>query len=227
MAVGLGADIKEVYTELGTAVTVVSRDPVITGERVIYELNAQATKPFIREHHLDSTFPYDTVVTTDDVLEFDETGDHYLVMNKTPEMFENSVVEWSMVLYKCNLPLTAHIVRPIEIRDPVSYNMIAGWHVIANSPVYGLISDRIFGSEISQEESGGGQFPIWRIDLYLPKFYGIKPLDRVIISENEYYKVETVENYYYPGVCTALLVEDTRPISTIIGDDVYSDDEYD
>lgn len=224
MAVGLGVDIKEVYSELGTAISIITRDPIITGERVIYELNSQATKPFIREHHLDSTFPYDTEVTTDDVLEFDVTGDHFLVMNKTPEMFENSIVEYSMVLYKCNLPLTVHIVRPVEIRDPISYDMISGWQVIVNSPVYGLISDRIFGSEISQEEAGGGgQFPIWRVDLYLPKFYGIKPLDRVIISATEYYKVETVENYYYPGVCTCLLVEDTRPVTKIIGDEVYDD----
>lgn len=224
MTVGLGADIKEVYIELGTAVSIISRNPVVTGEKVIYELNAQATKPFIREHHLDATFPYDTVVTTDDVLEFDETGGQYLVMNKTPDMFEDSIVEWSMVLYKCNLPLTAHILRPIEIRDPVSYDMIQGWHIVVDSPVYGLISDRIFGSEISQEEAGGaGQFPIWRIDLYLPKYYGVKPLDRVIISETEYYKVETIEDYYYPGVCTALLVEDTRPATTFVDDEVYED----
>lgn len=223
MTVGLGADIKEVYSELGTAVSIINRTPIITGEKVIYELNSQATKPFIREHHLDSTFPYDTAVTTNDILEFDLTGDHFLVMNKTPEMFENSIVEYSMVLYKCNFPLTVHIVRPLEIRDSVSYNMVSGWHVVVDSPVYGLISDRVFGSEITQDEQGAGQFPIWRVDLYLPKFYGVKPLDRVIISETEYYKVEVVENYYYPGVCTCLLVEDTRPRTTFVGDEVYDD----
>jgi hypothetical protein len=220
---GLGPDIKGVYSELGTAVSIISRTPVITGERVIYELNAQATKPFIREHHLDSTFPYDTEVTVNDILEFDVTGDHYLVMNKTPEMFENSIVEYSMVLYKCNLPALSHIVRPIEVRDPVSYDIIPGWHVVVDDPVYGLISDRIFGSEIMQEDTGAGQFPIWRVDLYLPKSYGVKPLDRLIISETEYYKIETVENYYYPGVCTCLLVEDTRSTTTFTGDEVYDD----
>jgi hypothetical protein len=224
MTVGLGEDIKEVYPEVGSAVSIISRNPVVTGEWVVYELNAQATKPFIREHHLDATFPYDTLVTTDDVVEIIETGFQYLVMNKTPEMFESSVVEWSMVLYKCNLPSTVHILRPIEIRDPISYEMISGWHIVVGPPVYGLISDRIFGSEISQEEAGGaGQFPIWRIDLYLPKLYDVKPLDRVIISETEFYKVESIENYYYPGVCTCLLVEDTRPATTFVDDEVYED----
>ena len=226
MTIGLGSDIKEVYSELGTAVSIISRTPIVTGEKVIYELNSQETKPFIREHHLDSTFPYDTAVTVEDILEFTETGDHYLVMNKTPEMFENSIVEYSMVLYKCNLPLTVHILRPLEIRDAVSYNMIGGWHIVKDSPVYGLISDRVFGSEITQADTGAGQFPIYRIDLYISKFYGVKPLDRIVVSESEFYKVETVENYYYPGVCVCMLVEDTRPVSTIIGDEVYDDEEY-
>jgi hypothetical protein len=224
MTVSLGEDIREVYPEIGAAVNIISRDPVVTGEWVIYEVNAQVTKPFIREHHLDATFPYDTLVTTDDVVEIIETGYQYLVMNKTPEMFENNAVEWNIVLYKCNLPLTACILRPLEIRDSVSYEIIQGWHVVVDSPVYGLISDRIFGSEISQEEVGGaGQFPIYKIDLYLPKYYGVKSLDRVIISETEYYKVETIENHYYPGVCTVLLVEDTRPATTFIDGEVYED----
>ncbi|MFA5394425.1 MAG: hypothetical protein WC346_00215 [Methanogenium sp.] len=224
---GLGADIKEVYTELGTSISIISRSPIVTGEKLIYEINSQATKPFIREHHIDCTAPYDSLITTDDIIEFDETGDHYLVMNKTPEMFEDAVVEYNMVLYKCNLPVTAHILRPIEIRDPITYKIVSGWHVVVDAPVYGLISDRAFGSEIAQEVPTAGQFPIWRIDLYLPKSYDVKPLDRLLISSTEYYKIETIEKYYYPGVNQILLVEDTRTLTTIIGDQVYSDDEYD
>lgn len=227
MAIGLGADIKEVYTELGTDVIIVTRNPVITGEKVIYEINSQATKPFIREHHLDSTFPYDTKITVDDVIQFPKTGDHYLIMNKTPEMFENEIVEYSVVLYKCNLSTAVHVLRPIEVRDSVSYNMIAGWHVAIDSPVYGLMSDRIFGSTLEEGIRVAGQFQIWRVDLFIPKFYGLKPLDRIVISEHEYYKVESIEDYYYPGVCVALLVEDTRPVSIVIDEEVYGDDEYD
>jgi len=223
----LGSDIKEVYSELGTAVSIISRSPVIRGERIIYKLNSQATKPFIREHHLDSTAPFDTLITTDDIIRFDETGDCYLVMNKTPDMFEDSVVEYSMVLYKCNLPLSAHILRPIEYRDPVSYEMISGWEVVVDSPLYGLISDRVFGSMIDQEETGAGQFPIWRIDLFLPKRYDVKPLDRIVLSATEYYKIETMEKYNYPGVSVMLLTEDTRPLARIVGDEVYNDYEYD
>jgi hypothetical protein len=225
-SLGLGADIREVYTELGTAVSVITRTPIITGETVLYDINAQATKPFIREHHLDSTFPYDTEITVNDVVQFTKTGDHYLIMNKTPEMFEDSVVEYSVVLYKCNLSTSVHVLRPIEIRDAATYNMVVGWHVAIDSPIYGLMSDRIFGSSLEEGSRMAGQFQIWRIDLYIPKFYGIKPLDRIVISEHEYYKVESIDDYSYPGVSVALLVEDTRLVSIIIDDDVYGDDEY-
>lgn len=224
MAEGLGIDIKEVYTELGSLASIVSRTPVVTGERVIYDVNAQATKPFIREHHLDATFPYDTAVENGDILHIIEAGKYCLVMNKTPEMFENSIVEWNVVLYTCNLTVTSHILRPVEVRSELDYSIVHGWTVVKDTPIYGLISDRIFGSEITQEDTGAGQFPIYRIDLYLPKSYDVKPLDRFYVTETEYYKIETVENYYYPGVCVCLLVEDTRPENVnLIDEDEYGD----
>jgi hypothetical protein len=220
----LGPDIKEVYDELGASVTIVNRSPVVTGEKILYEINAQGTKPFIREHHLDCSFPYDSTIATGDILLMNETGRYHMVMNKTPELFEDSVVEYSGVLYLCNLPLTAHIVRPIEIRDAQTYDMISGWEVVEDSPIYGLMSDRLFGSALEANERIG-QNQLWRIDLYIPKWYDIKPLDRLIVSPTEFYKIETIESYNFPGSVVALLVEDTRPITTLVEDDEY--DEYD
>jgi len=218
---GLGPDIDEVYEELGALVSIVNRSPVVTGQRVLYDINAQATKPFIREHQLDASFPYDTLITTNDVIKIIVSDRHYMVMNKTPELFENEIVEWSSVLYLCNIPTTAHVVRPVEVRNSQSYNMISGWQVLIDSPMYGLLSDRIFGTEIEQQSKEGGQFPIWKITLIAPKYYAVKPLDRLIITETEYYKIEAVESYYYPGMNQILLVEDTRSISTIIDGEVY------
>jgi len=220
---GLGVDIAEVYTELGALATIVNRTPVVTGERVLYDINSQATKPFIREYHLDASLAYDTEITTDDVILLPTTNKYYMVMNKTPELFEDGVVEWSVVLYLCNLPATAHILRPVEIRNPTTYKMISGWQVLNEAPIYGLASDRFFGAEIDQETPKAGQFQKWKIDLYLPKFYAIKPLDRIFMTETEYYKVEAIESHHYPGVNMALLVEDTRPAAVIVDGDVYVD----
>lgn len=219
---GLGPDIDEVYSELGTTITIIGRTPVVS-EKVIYEINAQGTKPFIREHHVDCTFPYDTSLVVGDIVYMPTTSRYYMIMNLTPELFENEIVEYAGVMYLCNLPVTAHIVRPIEIRDTASYDMVSGWQVIKDSPIYGLMSDRIFGSEIEQESSVG-QDQVWRIDLYIPKSYDIKPLDRLVVSSTEYYKIESVEAYNYPGSVVCLLVEDTRSETTIIGDEVYDDD---
>lgn len=215
---GLGADLREVYDELGAITHIVNRTPVVTTERILYDLNAQATKPFIREHFLDATLPYDTLITTDDVIFIVSTDKHYLVMNKTPELFENSVVEYNAVLYSCNLVSTACILRSVEIR--VDYDMTTAWTIVAEAPIYGLMSDRLFGSEIDQHTPSVGQEAVWRIDLYIPKSYGIKPLDRLYLTDTEYYKVESVQAYNYPGVCVAMLVEDTRPFVSL------EDDEY-
>jgi len=220
----LSIDIADVYGELGTIASIINRSPVVTGQRVLYDINSQATKPFIREYHLDGSLPYDTLITPQDVIRIISTDKYYMIMNKTPELFEDSVVEWNVVLYLCNLPATAHILRPVEVRDPATYKIVHGWQVLYDSPIYGLASDRFFGAEIDQETPKAGQFQMWKIDLYLPKFYAIKPLDRIFMSETEYYKVEAIESHHYPGVNMALLVEDTRPAALIVYDDEY--DEY-
>ena len=220
---GLGVDIEEVYTELGAEVTIVSRDPVVTGEHVLFDINAQATKPFIREHQLDAFLPYNTLIETSDVIKMTAIDRHYMVMNKTPEMFENAVVEWSVVLYLCNLPANACIVRPVEVRNPETYNITSGWQMVASSPIYGLLSERVFGSEVKQQNEVGGQFPIWAIDFIVPKYYGIQSLDRLIISPTEYYKIEVIESYNYPGMALMLLTEDTRDVCTIVDGEIYDD----
>ncbi|MCE5226092.1 MAG: hypothetical protein LLG05_09585 [Porphyromonadaceae bacterium] len=223
MSSGLGPDIKEVYDELGVDITIINRDN-ITEEKILYDINSQATKPFIREHHLDCTFHYLTNLNVGDVFQVTETELCYMVMNKTPELFENNTVEYNGIIYLCNIPTTAHILRPIEQRDLTSYDMINGWTVLENAPVYGVLSDRVFGSQIEEGQLiQGGQTQVWRIDCYLPKWYDVKPLDRLVISPTEYYKIESIQSYYYPGAIVALLTEDTRPAPTMDGDEVYDD----
>lgn len=221
---GLGEDIAEVY-DLGSSVTIVNRVPIITGGKILYDINTQSTKPFVQEHQLDATFPYNTVIVSGDVLNIMESGFNYMVMNKTPEMFEDEIVEWSVVLYKCNLPATTHILRPVEVRNSQTKKMTEGWNIIYDSPIYGLLTDRIAGSAL-QEDSKAGQFLVWKLDLYVPKSYELKPLDRLIVHHNEFYKVDRKQGYSFPEVDVWMLVEDTRPRSTVLDEELYLYDEY-
>lgn len=221
---GLGADISEVYTELGTVTHIISRTPHITTERILYEINSQSTKPFIREHHLDATFPYNTEIVVGDVIKVVDTNKCYMVMNRTPDLFEDEVVEWNAVIYLCNLTPDTCVLRPLETRGS-NYNIQQAWTMPVAPPMYGLLTDRIFGSEIDQDSRFTGQVPVWRVDLYFPKMYDIQPLDRLYVSQTEYYKVESIQKYNYPGVSIALLVEDTRPFVDINVDE-YDDEDY-
>ncbi len=57
---GVGADIKEVLADVGTSILIVRAARNISGEFIKYQLNAQVTKPFIREFFLDAMISYDT-----------------------------------------------------------------------------------------------------------------------------------------------------------------------
>jgi hypothetical protein len=46
---GVGADIKEVLADVGTSILIIRSNRNISGEYIKYQLNAQVTKPFIRD----------------------------------------------------------------------------------------------------------------------------------------------------------------------------------
>ncbi len=204
---GIGVDISEVITELGVEVEIL-RSPTNITEKIIYDMNSQATKPFIREFHRDGSFGYLTNIVTGDVLFIPATGEHLLVMNKTPDMFENEIVEYASVLYKCNFGPGAKISSPSGVVRDENYQLVEGW--VDKVPVaFGIIADKLQGSNIDQEEPVG-QIQIWAIEAFVPASYDVKPLDRLYISPTEYYKIEKVEKYRYPNILVLDLAEDTR-----------------
>jgi hypothetical protein len=211
---GIGVDIAAVITELGPLVTI-RRGPlgtVIGTEHISYDINTQSSKPFIREHHLDGSFIYNTLIELGDILTIDLTGESFLVMNKTPDLFQGSIVEYSMVIYKCNSTINTRLLRAIEFRDD-NYEMVQGWSDVVN-PAYSIIAGRDFGTEINQE-TPIGQVEVDAINLFVPSTYGIKPLDRFVQLDTKFYKVERVEAFQFPGIDVAYLTEDTRTLHAI------------
>jgi len=205
----IGPGIKEVLQEVGTAFTLIRDSGNISDEHLDYELNAQVTKPFIQEFFLEATLSYDTVAIVGDVLEFDTLGTRFLLMNKTPEMFEDAVISYAAVLYKTNVSI--EILRPSEAGwHRHSFQEITTWTSIAT--IDGLLTTPLFGNDLDTNEEIG-LIGLKENELYIPSSVGIRELDRVWISSSEYYRVESVKKRRYSAIDVVELGNDTRPLT--------------
>lgn len=198
----IGPDLLETL-ELGTAFTILRDAGNITGEYADVEINQQVTKPFIREFFLQGSFAYNTQVTPGDVLELTD-GRFVIVMNKTPEIFENTPILYNCVLFKSNV--TGTIKRPTEAR--VGYKMATTWATV-KADCYGLMTESLYGNELETDELLG-QLGLKANELYIPSSYGIGEKDRFEISSSEYYRVEAIKTRRYESVDLCDVGEDTR-----------------
>lgn len=202
---GIGADIAEVMTELGVSATIL-RTPTNIVEKITYDINEQATNAFVREFHLNASFAYNTAIVPGDVLQIG--SEYYLAINKTPDMFEGEVVEYASVIFKCNLPSSTLILDPTTTKDAVSFAITNGW-TVRKSSVYGLIYKEARGV-ILHPEATTGKDTTFTLRCIVPATYAVEKLDRLYLSATEYFRVQDVERYEYPGVLVLSLVEDDR-----------------
>jgi hypothetical protein len=200
--VGVPEDIKSAYIEVGSSYNVLNK---VSGEYCMYELNSQVTKPFIREFFLEAYLPSDTQARAGDVIEFETTRTRYLVMNSTPDMLENQVIENACVLYKVNC--TGEIRRPVETRN-AQYKVGTEWQTIAAS-TNALITEVLFGYMMSDEDDLG-MLGIKKDDFYIPSSYGIRVLDRIEPFSGEFRMVTAIRKHTYPNVDFCTVEVDTR-----------------
>jgi hypothetical protein len=206
----IGPDIEEALDEVGTAVTIIDSAGVShTGEYIYYKPNSQATKPFIREFFLEAWLPYNTAATSGDLIRFNVTGTYYMLMNLTPFMFENSIIRRDGVLYKCNV--TAVLLRPTEVRGS-NYLTRTVWEVIEPT-LRCLITTPLYGNELETDEAIG-HLGLEVHELYAQDLHGIRVNDRIKVSSDQYYRVESIKYRRYDGVTTYELGEDTRAYTT-------------
>lgn len=209
----LGDDIKETYQDVGVGYTILRGSGNVSGEYLDYEPNSQVTKPFIREYFLEAEIPYDTQSVAGDVIEFSD-GRRFLIMNKTPEMFEDEIISFSCVLYKTNI--VAVVMRPREVTDEQSLETTTAWDTVTSGE-HALLVDKLFGAELNQR-SDIGQLAIEGDECYIPASIGVQAMDRLIVSgeyagglmSGEMYKVEVVKKRDFDQVWVLELVEDTR-----------------
>lgn len=179
----------------------------ISGEYLDYAINRQITKPFIREFFLEATLSYDTSAITGDTIRFDTTSDVYLVMNKTPELFENAIVTNECTLYKTNASGT--LLRPSgEVWNPQTYRKEPQWQTVkSDCPV--LQTEALYGHDLDTDEELG-LLGVENHELYIPHSVGTQVLDRFEPASGEYYRVETIKTRRYPNIDVCELGEDNR-----------------
>jgi len=205
----IGPDIKEALVEVGQAVIVTDRLSVDhAAEYIYYKPNSQATKPFIREFFLEAWFSYDTPTLSGDLVKFVVTGTRYMLMNLTPFMFENTIIRMDGVLYKCNVE--AILLRPREVRE--NYLTRTVWDVIAPS-MWCLLTTPLYGNQLDTGESLG-QLGLEVHELYARDIFDIRVNDRVKVSSDQYYRVESIKYRRFDGVTTYELGEDNRSYTT-------------
>lgn len=205
----ISSDIKNVYSEIGSEINVVG---VASGEYIDTELNTMSSKPFIREAFIQASFPYDTSANAGNLIQLVETGDVYMMMNKTPDFFENAIIEYDCVLYKCNV--SGELLRPSgEVYDPQTYHRQTVFELISSNN-YSLQTEPFYGNDLitddDPKEAPIGNVLISKAELYVPKSVGIEVNDRWQPVSGEYYRVDNVSRRVFPGVDVAILNEDTR-----------------
>lgn len=203
----IGPDIEEVLDEVGTSFTILRDSGNLTGEKTYYKSNSQVTKPFIREFFLEAWFPYNTEAVGGDYVQFTTTGDIFIVMNITPQMFEDAVIKYDVVLYKCNAVID--VLRPYESDDwDADYRKLTSWQYIQQNR-YALITTPLYGHDLATDEELG-YLGLEVHELYLPTSMGVQTLDRIRLTSTEYYRVETIKPRRYEGVNVFEIGEDTR-----------------
>jgi len=202
-----GPDLNDMLDDIGSSFTILRDSGNASGEKLIYKVNRQVTKPFIREYFLEAMFQYDTVATVGDVIKFDDNR-ACLVINLTPRQFENQAFDNQGTLYKCNV--SGEIKRYSgEVFDPDTYQKHLVWNTI-KSNCYGLLTEDIFGNYQDQDE------PIGKVEnkalvLYVPTSYNVQENDRIEPISGEFYQVNVVEKRRISlGIDTIKLTEDTR-----------------
>lgn len=206
----IGPDISEVLEEVGIAITIEDIDGnQTTGEYSYAKSNSQVTKPFIREFFIEGWLVYNTSASAGDYLIFNVPNDKYIIMNKSPQIFENEVIKYDVVLYKTNE--IVDILRPSQEesdRSSQTYLLETSWTMVKGN-VDVLITTSLFGHDLN-DDLALGQINIEKHEMYIPSSVGIQSLDRIRLTSQEYYLVQSVKPRRYADVDVVSLIEDTR-----------------
>ena len=193
---GIAEDLKAVFTEIGTKVSVVGTLPVVS-EFVDFEQTD-------REGFFIATAAADTVMTVGSVLEADKGKQKYLVLFKTDQIFENSLVSAELHCVVCRN--TVNITSLSETKDVGTRKITKNWISRGDFSVY--ITPSLTGNEINMEKD-----QIYFNDknkrMWVSSSSGVLKGDRVT-ANGLFFEVGDIDSLRYPGVSICELFLDVR-----------------
>ncbi len=209
----VGNDIANVFEDVGAKVFINDTEGY---DFIDAELNAQVTNPFIREHMLEGTLPYNTDIAPGDIIRFEITNHRYLIVNFIPDVFENEIVAISATLYKCNAfgkiyreqesQITTDVPMNLRHRRQVCWSFVDESFIVFTSALRGNTSEMLGTQDI-------GDITVKHNIAYLPASVQVRPKDRFYIDEDEYYLIGNVEKRRFNNVAVISLHQDTRHIN--------------
>lgn len=204
----LDQDIAEVIDEVGTQVRIMDFNGTVRAQESIrYDVNLRTSNPFHREFFLESIFSAGTAGRAGDIVEFVTTGQRNIIMSFTPRMFENEVVLYNSMIYKCNV--SGELLRMGTQEGENQYHSVPDWQPVAN-PCHGAMAEARYDNELITDEEIGHIENVQMV-LYVPASVQIMPDDRYIpVSGERPLRVGIVKRFAYEGTDVATLHEDTR-----------------
>jgi hypothetical protein len=201
-----GEDILEAFEDIGTSFTILRPGTDFDPEYLNSQLNRQVTKPFTREFFREGTLPYNTEAVAGDIIAFEPTGEKFLITNRTPKVFENQIISYECVLYKCNV--SGELRRYSGETFDGDYRLVRVFETI-QSNCYALMTEGLFGHGIESDEELA-RFGLANQECYMPLSYDPRLEDRYEPVSGEYYVVESVKKRRFENVALLELKEDTR-----------------
>ena len=203
----VGEDIKEAIEEVGSAYTILRDSGNITDEIGLLEYSAQVTKPLTIESFRRGTMGFDTQIVTGDVIEFGIIDQRFIVTNTMPDMFENAIVQYDTVLYKCNVK-NGEIFRPSGETWSSAYHKESQWETV-KAGCNAMQVSALYGNDLATDEELA-LIGLQKDEVLIPHSYGAQVLDRWQPYSGEYYMVATIETRRYPNVDVLIVANDQR-----------------
>ena len=185
----IGPDIEEVLRDVGSSFQI---HPIgaaaVAGGFLDMESYFDHSTPFIRQYFFSIDLSYTTTVIPGNIISF--AGRYYLVTQMTPSYFEDALIQYTSIVYRCNI--FAGIFHRFDEnpgRDG-NYERLPNWTPIY-SDVIGLHVEERFGSQLAEFEEVL-KVPIKHDILYVSGDYDLKIGDRWMPKVGEQWEVQQI-----------------------------------